>query len=322
MCYSLNEFVRTCPLKYFSFNDVKLGKKLGEGGNAVVYKGYFRGKEHAVKVYDSNKWCERNNVGLDDLFDSLTYEFKVAKLLESSLLSMKTYGYTYIVKDTGISFMVMMELLVSDGSLYEYLSGKAWWTACRMNDNGWILPMPKTNYVYHNEDEGIHWCYGMPMKHKLRITCGILKAVKELHENGVIHADIKTDNIILHYGVTNQVIKLIDFGMSNMETDIDMSCVCGTMGYCAPEQYNYQLSTKSDIYSTAVTIIEVWNGDIWYDEGADFDACRREVLNGLVTIKKGHPTFAVLLKRCLSLDDEQRPTAKELLSQFYKLKFN
>ena len=39
-----------------------------------------------------------------------------------------------------------------------------------------------------------------------------------------------------------------------------IDCKCGTDGYCAPEQYNKKMGYSSDIYSIAVTALEVWVG--------------------------------------------------------------
>ncbi len=94
----------------------------------------------------------------------------------------------------------------------------------------------------------------------------ILQAIKELHSNGIIHGDIKTDNMVLHYEYKKEIIKLIDFGMSYLSDNnecIKMKYISGTHGYRAPEQDKFKISFSSDIYSMGVTIIELWNGDIW-----------------------------------------------------------
>ena len=77
---------------------------------------------------------------------------------------------------------------------------------------------------------------------------------------------------------------------------------------------------SSDIYSIAVTALEVWVGEIWKD-GESFDDCRNEVIEALEKVNKVNPSFADLLKRCLSLEMEKRPTAKQLLDEFYKIQF-
>ena len=78
---------------------------------------------------------------------------------------------------------------------------------------------------------------------ELGITWSRVKALVSLHQVNIIHADLKTNNVILHYMDKKQIIKLIDFGMSYFsETDdlIDIEYKCGTMGYRAPEQEEYK----------------------------------------------------------------------------------
>ena len=121
--------------------------------------------------------------------------------------------------------------------------------------------------------------------------------------------------MVLHYLKRKQIIKLIDFGMSYLsdtEEMIDIEYRCGTLGYRAPEQEDYQINYKSDVYSMAVTVIELWNGDIWMD-GDTNEECRKEVLTGLRKIEKNNKLFGNLLRRSLILDHKRRPTSEKFL---------
>ena len=118
-----------------------------------------------------------------------------------------------------------------------------------------------------------------------------------------------------------QIIKLIDFGMSYFsETDdmIDIEYKCGTMGYRAPEQEEYKMNYQSDVYSLAVTVIEMWNGEIWID-GESFKECRKEVLSGLRKIEKYHTELGNLLRKCLNLDPKKRPILQKVLDSLEKI---
>ena len=50
MCKSLTDFIKTCHLKRYNFDDIKLENKIGEGGNANVYRCKFGCKNYAVKL--------------------------------------------------------------------------------------------------------------------------------------------------------------------------------------------------------------------------------------------------------------------------------
>ena len=315
----LKEFIDNCPLNEYKYEEILLGDKLGEGGQAPVYRCKIGDREYASKVYDTNEWCKTNDT-IDHFFDMMAEGLQVGKKLEKSKMSMKTYGYSYYEGEDHIIFMILMELLVCDGDLSNYIAdSNRWWTACYMKNNK-LIPKALTPYIYYNKDDDIHWCYRMPINQKIRIVTSLIKSIKELHCIGVIHGDLKTANIVLEYGVKRQMIRLIDFDNSRIIDDYDGTGCPATMGYCSPEQHNYEVSIKSDIYSLAVVIIEVWVGEIWYD-GESFSECRKEVFDGLAKIGKKKSEFVKLLTECLSLESSERPTAKEVLDRFYRISF-
>lgn len=64
----------------------------------------------------------------------------------------------------------------------------------------------------------------------------ICNAVGYLHQNGIVHRDLKPENLLYADPSDNSLLKLADFGLSKItSTDVTMSTVCGTPGYCAPE---------------------------------------------------------------------------------------
>ena len=78
------------------------------------------------------------------------------------------------------------------------------WTACYPWKDK-IIPQPKSDYVYFNEDDNIHWSYGLSTKQKVKITRLLLLALDELHFLNVVHGDIKTANVVLHNQKKNQL---------------------------------------------------------------------------------------------------------------------
>ena len=87
----------------------------------------------------------------------------------------------------------------------------------------------------------------------------LLRALQTLHENKIIHRDVKPENII----VTSEGIKLIDYGIAriydeNEERDTERF---GTRGYAAPEQYGFgQSGPQTDIFAFGKTIEAVSSG--------------------------------------------------------------
>lgn len=305
--FDLETFCLNCPFPTFDCKDIQYGKLLGEGGNANVYCVMVDGTKYAAKVY--------KNVSASD---DLGYELDIAKCLKGTKYSVQVHGVGYIIQeDEIIDILLLMEYLVSHGDLYDYIQNVAKWTPLYRINNKYI-PQSKNNYIYYNEENNIHWGYEMPELQKVRITRSMIKGIQELHSNKIIHGDIKTNNMVLQHKLKKQTIKLVDFGMAySSETDdlIEIVYKCGTIGYRAPEQEEYTMCYRSDIYSMGITIIEVWNGDIWINK-EDFKGCRREALTGLRKIEKNNKEFGKLLRDSISLNYKKRPTATKFLTRF------
>jgi len=66
----------------------------------------------------------------------------------------------------------------------------------------------------------------------------ILKGIEHLHEEGIMHRDLKLDNILIQNIQNIKSIKVIDFGFaSHLNRVIEELHKCGTPGYIAPEVF-------------------------------------------------------------------------------------
>lgn len=99
----------------------------------------------------------------------------------------------------------------------------------------------------------------------MKIALGTAKGLAFLHEadKPVIYRDFKTSNILLDSDYT---AKLSDLGLAKdgpegEETHVTTTCIMGTKGYAAPEYImSGHLSTKSDVYSYGVVLLELLTG--------------------------------------------------------------
>ena len=88
----------------------------------------------------------------------------------------------------------------------------------------------------------------------LRFFVQILDGLKFLHDNGIIHRDIKPDNILVQY---DSLVKITDFGIAKYRDTVDLvSSVIGAPAYAPPEQITRSgvLSFSSDLYSAGKTL--------------------------------------------------------------------
>lgn len=81
----------------------------------------------------------------------------------------------------------------------------------------------------------------------------ILAGLNHIHSLGIIHRDIKMDNVMIEDIEDLKSIKIIDFGFSAFKSNENyLNEKCGTIGYFAPEIINGAFyDEKCDIYSLA-----------------------------------------------------------------------
>jgi len=111
----------------------------------------------------------------------------------------------------------------------------------------------------------IYRVHGMPVRRAIRIARQIASALHAAHRAGVIHRDLKTDNVFLtDKEEASDHVKVLDFGISRfMEADDDRSgvrsLVMGTPQFMAPEQITEpdKVDARADIYALGVILYEM-----------------------------------------------------------------
>ena len=117
----------------------------------------------------------------------------------------------------------------------------------------------------------------LPLDEAARILIPVCRALEAAHAQGVIHRDVKPDNIILSVGANGaEVVKVLDFGIARLmtakagESATVEGRVMGTPGYMAPERLRGQdFGAAADMYSVGVLAYELLSGRRPYRDTAD-----------------------------------------------------
>ncbi|XP_072971497.1 MAP3K epsilon protein kinase 1-like isoform X1 [Typha angustifolia] len=142
----------------------------------------------------------------------------------------------------------------------------------------------------------------------------VLEGLVYLHEQGVIHRDIKGANILT---TKEGLVKLADFGVATKltEADINTHSVVGTPYWMAPEVIEMAgVCAASDIWSVGCTVIELLTCVPPYYDLQPMPALFRIVQDVRPPIPEGlSPEITDFLRQCFKKDAMQRPDAKTLL---------
>ncbi len=108
----------------------------------------------------------------------------------------------------------------------------------------------------------------LPWKEALFFVTQVLSALSQAHSSGIVHRDIKPQNIML---LQDGALKIMDFGIarfarSENRTAIDTDKAIGSVHYISPEQAKSDVTdSRSDIYSVGVMLYEMLTGQKPFD---------------------------------------------------------
>ena len=144
----------------------------------------------------------------------------------------------------------------------------------------------------------------------------ILLGLEYIHQNGVIHRDIKPDNIML--SSDQNCIKLGDFGIAKelLDNVNHTNTMKGTPPYIAPEIMSRNLYTNTiDIWSTGVTLYELCMGRVPY-VGETMTQIQNKIESSIREPIIGYSEELIdLINRMLEKETDKRITIKEILNK-------
>ncbi|NLK38630.1 MAG: protein kinase [Clostridiales bacterium] len=168
----------------------------------------------------------------------------------------------------------------------------------------------------------------LSFKELISYTEQILRALEHAHAKGVIHRDIKPQNIML---LKNGLIKVTDFGIAklpNAETVTMTDKAIGTVYYISPEQASgKKIDARSDIYSLGVLLYEMATGRLPFTADSPVSVALMQINNTAQKPREINPKIPQGLEQiilsAIEKDPERRfQSASQMLKQIAKLRQN
>jgi serine/threonine protein kinase len=158
------------------------------------------------------------------------------------------------------------------------------------------------------------------------VAARISLALEAAHERGVIHRDIKPQNVLV---TASGDLKVTDFGIARAASAVTSSAsstVFGTVAYISPEQaMGEPVGPASDLYSLGVVLYEMLTGELPYTADNSIAVCMKHVTEPLRPPMALNPTIsgqmnAVVVKLLAKDPLERYGSAAELLTDLERVR--
>lgn len=149
----------------------------------------------------------------------------------------------------------------------------------------------------------------------------ILEGLDFLHKEGIIHRDVKCNNIFINGTIGDIVIG--DLGIARVVSETgSATTVLGTPEFMAPEMYDEKYDSSCDIYSFGLTLLEIVTGRVPYSECLTVPQIWKKVTLGEKPNSFNEmPNCSIksIIEKCIKTNPSERPTIEKLLLEDFFL---
>ena len=228
---------------------------IGTGGMANVYKAVVVGQNGPVPA--------GTEVAVKVLRQELMHDPDLVRRFKNESKAISLLNHPNIVKVYDVSVSDSLQYIVM-----EYVDGM-------------------TLREYLNERGG-----KLTSRETVHFISQILKALDHAHRNGVVHRDIKPQNIML---LDNGQLRMMDFGIarvSRAENQLTGGKAMGSVHYISPEQAKgEETDRKSDIYSVGVMMYEMLSGKLPFDADDVVEVALKQISDQPKSLQELNPTI-------------------------------
>ncbi|MCQ2513748.1 MAG: Stk1 family PASTA domain-containing Ser/Thr kinase [Ruminococcus sp.] len=251
-----------------------------------------------AKVYRCNDTVDDREVAVKILKDEYLNNEEFIRRFKNESKAIAMLSHQNIVKVYDVSFGDMIQYIVM-----EYIDGI-------------------TLKEYIDQQGVIDW------KDTLHLVIQVLKALQHAHECGIVHRDIKPQNIML---LQDGTIKVTDFGIarfSDKATKTMTEQAIGSVHYIAPEQARGESTDgKSDIYSVGVMLYEMLSGKLPFDGESAVSVALMQLQSTPKLPREINPAIPLGLEQITMRAMEKNPddrytSAAEMLSDIERFRQN
>jgi hypothetical protein len=167
-------------------------------------------------------------------------------------------------------------------------------------------------------------CGTLPPAEAVRLVCQLLQGLAAVHAGGVVHRDVKPENVLVSTIRGQLSLKLTDFGVSRLSYGASltkMTSLIGTPEYMAPELADHDSATPAaDLYSAGIVLYEMLAGRTPFEGGHPLAVLRRQVEQPPPPIPGVPAELWAQLELLLAKDPRSRPgSAGEALDRLAPL---
>jgi len=170
----------------------------------------------------------------------------------------------------------------------------------------------------------------LPVRARLELFIGVCQAVQHAHQKGIIHRDIKPNNVMVTMHDDKRVVKVIDFGVAKATgqqlTDktlfTNFAQLIGTPLYMSPEQAQLSgldIDTRTDIFALGVLLYELLTGTTPFDKQRFKEAAYDEIRRIIREEEPPKPSTRIsTLGQAATTVSTQRKSDPRRLSQLFR----